>query len=262
VYERQRRRLLAFRPTQARSRYGDVYATFEASAAVLQTSSTEVAGDALHLLPLLAACGPSRFPLSVFEAGWGAALILTEAFFHAMGGAFCFVLREQFLQEMFSFSKWGATRGWNQRRWLAQANLMWAIDSKWLQITKLDDLANVENHLMYYARARALGLDHRMMFDHPDLARVQDIGLLAFYLLMNGSITKYVLGCQGPLRLLTFYGQGLEYFRPCHTACYRVGPALKSNRSESQRAGNCTAYANMVLTLQFGNSDRRNDRTS
>jgi tetratricopeptide (TPR) repeat protein len=70
VYERQRQRLLTFRPSQARSRYRDVYATFEVSAAALASSETAVARDALQLLPLLAVCGPSRLPLPLFEAGW------------------------------------------------------------------------------------------------------------------------------------------------------------------------------------------------
>jgi tetratricopeptide (TPR) repeat protein len=70
VYERQRQRLLAFRPNQAQSRYRDVYATFEASADILHASATEPARDALQLLPLLAVCGPSRLPLPLFEAGW------------------------------------------------------------------------------------------------------------------------------------------------------------------------------------------------
>lgn len=43
---------------QARSRYRDVYATSEVSADVLKTLGTEVAHDALHLLPLLAMCWP------------------------------------------------------------------------------------------------------------------------------------------------------------------------------------------------------------
>jgi len=70
VYVQQRKRLLAFRPNQARSRYRDVYATFEASAEILQSSRTESSGDALQLLPVLAICGPSRLPLPLFEAAW------------------------------------------------------------------------------------------------------------------------------------------------------------------------------------------------
>jgi tetratricopeptide (TPR) repeat protein len=70
VYKHQRKRLLSFRPSQAQSRYRDVYATFEASAEILQSSNTECASDALQLLPVLASFGPSRLPLSLFEAAW------------------------------------------------------------------------------------------------------------------------------------------------------------------------------------------------
>ena len=70
VFAQQRMRVLAFGPTQAQSRYQDVYATFEASANALQSSRTESAVDALQLLPVLAICGPSRLPIPLFEAGW------------------------------------------------------------------------------------------------------------------------------------------------------------------------------------------------
>jgi hypothetical protein len=120
-------------------------------------------------------------------------VLLSEAFFHAMQGAFQFVLREQFLQQAYQFSATGQNPSWTKRPWLALANLVWAIGSKWLQITKLSEQEPNDEHLIYFARARALGLDHRVMFDHPDIERVQGIGLLSFYLLINGSITRSVL---------------------------------------------------------------------
>lgn len=119
------------------------------------------------------------------------ALILAEAYFHAMQGAFDFVQREQFLDTLVQFPKQQAVLSWPERRWLALANLVWAIGSKWLHLAKLDH-SSVEDHLVYYARARSLGLDHRVVFDHPDVERVQAIGLLAFYLLINGSIARLV----------------------------------------------------------------------
>lgn len=127
---------------------------------------------------------PYEWPLA------DAALILSEACFHAMQGTFPFILREAFLQTMFSFPRQRTVPTWGQRRWLALANLVWAIGAKWLQLTKLDQPNIQETHLVYYARARALGLDHRVLFDHPDIDRVQGIGLLAFYLLVNGSVTR------------------------------------------------------------------------
>ncbi|EXJ60464.1 hypothetical protein A1O7_04617 [Cladophialophora yegresii CBS 114405] len=79
AFERQRKRLLEFRPSQAQSRYRDVYATFEAAVEILQASQAQSARDALEVLPLLAVCGPSQLPLSVFEAAWkGAQRIQTR----------------------------------------------------------------------------------------------------------------------------------------------------------------------------------------
>ena len=69
-YAKQRKRLMRFRPKQV-SRYGDVYATFEASADALSSVGSEAAEDALELLSILAVCGPSRLPLlPLFEASW------------------------------------------------------------------------------------------------------------------------------------------------------------------------------------------------
>jgi len=70
VYQRHRQRLLQFRPQQAQSRYGHVYATFEASADVLKTSRNETAQDSLDLLSVLSMLSSSTLPLSIFEAAW------------------------------------------------------------------------------------------------------------------------------------------------------------------------------------------------
>jgi hypothetical protein len=44
---------------------------------------------------------------------------------------------------------------------------------------------------VYYARARALGLDHRVMLDAQNLYGVKALSVLSFYLFMNGSVTRY-----------------------------------------------------------------------
>ncbi|OBT93612.2 hypothetical protein VE01_08085 [Pseudogymnoascus verrucosus] len=69
-YRRQRKRLLEFRPKQARSTYGDVYATFEASAYVLKQSKSEAASDALQLLGILSMLDSSILPLQLFQNTW------------------------------------------------------------------------------------------------------------------------------------------------------------------------------------------------
>ncbi|KAL5313277.1 hypothetical protein ACEPPN_019010 [Leptodophora sp. 'Broadleaf-Isolate-01'] len=70
VYQRQRQRLLTYRPKQAQSRYRDVYATFEASADVLEQSQSESASDALRLLEILSMLSSNVLPLQIFEEGW------------------------------------------------------------------------------------------------------------------------------------------------------------------------------------------------
>jgi tetratricopeptide (TPR) repeat protein len=70
VYQRHRQRLLQFHSTQEQSRYGHVYATFEASADLLESSGDETTQDALQLLSVLSMMGSNRLPLSLFEAAW------------------------------------------------------------------------------------------------------------------------------------------------------------------------------------------------
>ncbi|KIW67468.1 hypothetical protein, variant [Phialophora macrospora] len=118
------------------------------------------------------------------------ARILCEAFFHALHGIFDCFARERVLQELDGFPHNRMSLSWDQRRWLAIANLMWAIGSKWLHQAMLDDEPGIESHLVYYARARALGLDHRVMLDYPDLQGINALGMLSFYLLTNGSVSR------------------------------------------------------------------------
>lgn len=116
--------------------------------------------------------------------------ILSEAFFHALHGIFDSFSREQFLTDLDGFLRSTHPLSWDQRRWLGVANLTWAIGSKWMNLSMLNDDPTIESHLVYYARARALGIDHRIMLDHPGLQGVRALGLLSVYLFINGSINK------------------------------------------------------------------------
>ena len=115
-------------------------------------------------------------------------LLLTEAYFHCLQGAFRFVEREEFVADFISESM--RTTEWPNRHFLALANIVWAVGAKWLELTQLDRHDVLEGHSVYYARARALGLDHRIHLDHPNLQLVQGTGLLGFYLMVNGSMQR------------------------------------------------------------------------
>ncbi|TVY32007.1 Protein SERAC1 [Lachnellula subtilissima] len=75
VFQRQRKRLLEYRPNQALSRYCDIYTTFEASADVLKRSNSE---DALILLDILSMLAPSVLLLDLFEEAWHYATLVPE----------------------------------------------------------------------------------------------------------------------------------------------------------------------------------------
>ena len=117
------------------------------------------------------------------------ALFLYEAYFHALQGAFQFVTHGSFLRVLNQVST-ETHSTWAGRRAMGLANIIWAVGAKWLSDTKLDQHEFEEIHLSYYARARALGLDHRILFYHPDVQMTQAIGILAFYLMLNGSIQR------------------------------------------------------------------------
>jgi hypothetical protein len=133
---------------------------------------------------------------------WQAAMVLTEAYFHSVQGAFRFVQRGQFYSElcrMYEFQATGNMRhDWSQRAFLSLANILWATGARWLQQTGLNNRQvpglgipeAMEHHTIYFARARALGLDNRVQLDHPSIGMVQGLALLSFYLLTNSSVHR------------------------------------------------------------------------
>jgi tetratricopeptide (TPR) repeat protein len=76
-FRRQRRQLLEHHPAQEKSRYQNVYATFEASLEGLKHSGDEAGQDALDLLATLSMLHSSPLPLMVFQDAWvGARMVL------------------------------------------------------------------------------------------------------------------------------------------------------------------------------------------
>jgi hypothetical protein len=135
---------------------------------------------------------------------WHVAQVLTEAYFSSVQGSFRFVERTEFLRDLQGVYETVTNRitpSWSQRRTLALANMMWAVGARWIGLCGLNDRQVpdhgkgllVEDQLMYYARARSLGLDHRMQLEHPSLELVQGMGVLGLYLLSNGSVHRSVL---------------------------------------------------------------------
>lgn len=78
MFHGQRKRLLEYRPLQAKSTYGDVYATFEVSATMLEASPLPEATHALNLLQVLAFFHFEGVPESIFTRAWEYATIISR----------------------------------------------------------------------------------------------------------------------------------------------------------------------------------------
>ncbi|RFU80475.1 kinesin light chain 1 [Trichoderma arundinaceum] len=74
-YRKQKDELLRFIPSQARSRYRNVWTTFEISAQALQSSETQPAQDALQLLEVLSTLHHEDIPVDFFQDTWRGAKV-------------------------------------------------------------------------------------------------------------------------------------------------------------------------------------------
>ncbi|KAF2106263.1 P-loop containing nucleoside triphosphate hydrolase protein [Lophiotrema nucula] len=72
-YQQQRKRLLKHHPKHQQARYLHVYATFEASVAVLHNAVEETGNDALDLLAIMSVLHFSVFPFRAFGDAWTSA---------------------------------------------------------------------------------------------------------------------------------------------------------------------------------------------
>jgi hypothetical protein len=154
---------------------------------------------------LLSVDDANMAPLDVFyRPPRETAIALSDAYFNSLHTIFPFVDADQYRETIQQYSHHAPSASWDERRWLSTANVIFGLGSKWLHLAAPESGYLAEDHLTYYARARALGLDHRLSFDHPTLEQVQALGVLALYLFVNNSIARSVvrrLFCCHPRKL-------------------------------------------------------------
>jgi hypothetical protein len=69
-------------------------------------------------------------------------------------------------------------------------NMVFAIASKYLCLTKTSRRACEQDHRMYCTRAEALAVNESTLKQHPCLSQIQVMGLLAFYHLSEGQLAR------------------------------------------------------------------------
>lgn len=77
-------------------------------------------------------------------------------------------------------------------KWQAILNLVFAIGARYSHLSKETWRADSHDHLVYQARARTFGLNEQTITNHPDVPQIQSLGLLAFYWLSIGQVSRYV----------------------------------------------------------------------
>jgi hypothetical protein len=73
-------------------------------------------------------------------------------------------------------------------KWLAILNMIFAIGCHYSRL--IDDPISSEEELLYLTRARHLGLQSKVLFEHTDLQQTQLETLVAIYLLCLGQINR------------------------------------------------------------------------
>ncbi|OCK81675.1 hypothetical protein K432DRAFT_294972 [Lepidopterella palustris CBS 459.81] len=75
-------------------------------------------------------------------------------------------------------------------KWRAILNLIFAIGAKYSHLVRAGWAGDERDHAIYYTRARATGLSGDAIVAHPDLQQIQISGLLSFYYLSIGQISR------------------------------------------------------------------------
>jgi hypothetical protein len=75
-------------------------------------------------------------------------------------------------------------------KWIAILNLIFAIAAKHSHLVQADWRGDERDHLIYFTRARMLGMNGETIFNHADLQQIQISGLLAFYFLSTDQINR------------------------------------------------------------------------
>ncbi|KAF2740060.1 hypothetical protein EJ04DRAFT_531172 [Polyplosphaeria fusca] len=75
-------------------------------------------------------------------------------------------------------------------KWRSILNLVFAIGAKHSHLVKASWRGDEHDHLAYQVRARALGFNGNVLASPPDLPLIQVAGLLAFYYLSTGQVSR------------------------------------------------------------------------
>lgn len=191
------------------------------------------------------------------------ARILADSYFETVHASFPLVDQSEFMEVLISQIHSRPPLTWNGRRWLSMANIIFAVGAKWLYMTRPrgPDMQGPNigpgDHIVYYARARSLGLDHRLIMDHPLIGQIQALGILGLYLIVNHQISRYVPGfvsvfsqsAKTQCRAWTTVGHAIRHAIALGLHL-RMGAGIESHQ---QQVRSCTWWSLYGLEQLLGN---------
>jgi hypothetical protein len=127
---------------------------------------------------------------------------LFSAYLNTVHASFPIIGKATFISQYRKFV--GGSQMKPGNKWLAILNLIFAIAARHSHLVQADYRGDDRDHLVYFTRARMLGVNGETFFNHADLQQIQISGLVAFYLLSTNQINRYEATRLSPLILLTF----------------------------------------------------------
>ncbi|UPX15864.1 uncharacterized protein EKO05_0006300 [Ascochyta rabiei] len=106
-------------------------------------------------------------------------------------------------------------------KWQAILNIVFAIGAKYSHLSKASWRADERDHIIYQARARAFGLKEGTLTNHSDVPQIQSLGLLAFYWLCVGQVSRAWVIIGAALRFAYTLGFHVRNEDPSATAWKR-----------------------------------------
>ncbi|KAL1619968.1 hypothetical protein SLS56_009887 [Neofusicoccum ribis] len=102
--------------------------------------------------------------------------------------------------------------------WRALLNMVFAIGAKFSHLTGADWEGDDRDHLVYYTRALSLGMPGDAIVAHPDIQRIQVLGLVSFYYLTISQVSRSWVMIGLACRQATALGLHLRNLDPSSSA--------------------------------------------
>jgi hypothetical protein len=115
---------------------------------------------------------------------------LIRIYFDHTHDSFPILDRKEFMGRYNSFSRGSTDLQSSDLIWLGTLNVIFAISAVFGDLTNYEDQGHIDDHLIYFARAKALCLDQDFLFQDPRLSTTCFLGLLSLYYVSNCKLNR------------------------------------------------------------------------